>query len=233
MPPMLTHLFALSSYVICADGGANRLHDLCALPHSPGEESKSAVRHLPDAVKGDMDSIRPDVRGYYESRGVGIIEDGSVDLNDLEKCLWQVKEVQEGGAGMFDAVCIYGGWGGRFDQSMSSLSSLFKFMDIFRHTILVDEETTVTLLKPCEGDSAHVIRPAANVEGKLCGLIPVFGPCSDVTTDGLRWNLKGDELCFGRLVSSSNEYSPGKDVVVRCNNFLAWTTQISLRNGGT
>jgi thiamine pyrophosphokinase len=176
-----------------------------------------------------MDSIRPDVRGYYESRGVGIIEDGSVDLNDLEKCLWQVKEVQEGGAGMFDAVCIYGGWGGRFDQSMSSLSSLFKvsfvsalpsltltlvllslclpeptrnlfptpasqFMDIFRHTILVDEETTVTLLKPCEGDSAHVIRPAANVEGKLCGLIPVFGPCSDVTTDGLRWNLKGDEL---------------------------------------
>ncbi|GMH76820.1 hypothetical protein TrRE_jg11716 [Triparma retinervis] len=174
MPPMLAHLFGLCSYVICADGGANRLYDLCGLAHSSGEELKTAGRHLPDAVKGDMDSIRPDVRRYYESRGVSIIEDGSVDLNDLEKCLWQVKDMQEGRTGMFDAVCIYGGWGGRFDQSMSSLSALFK-----------------------------------------------------VTTDGLRWNLNGDELCFGKLVSSSNEYSPGIDVTVRCNNFLAWTTQIT------
>jgi hypothetical protein len=67
-------------------------------------------------------------------------------------------------------------------------------MDVFQHMIMVDEETTATLIKPGEGDSTHVIRPAAAVEGKLCGLIPVFGPCSEVTTDGLRWNLNGDEL---------------------------------------
>ena len=37
MPPMLAHLFGLCSYVICADGGANRLYDLCGLAHSSGE----------------------------------------------------------------------------------------------------------------------------------------------------------------------------------------------------
>ena len=199
-----------------------------------------------------MDSIRPVVKEYYSSRGVQIIEDDSVDLNDLEKvriwkgdesiyltsphhftrfstqCLWQVKETQESTISRpFDTVCIYGGWGGRFDQSMSSLSALFKFRDTFKHTIMVDEDTAVKLLRPCEDDSTHIIRPAAAVEGKLCGLIPVFGPCSSVTTQGLRWNLKDDELCLGKLVSSSNEFTPRMDVSVKCNNFLAWTTQIS------
>jgi hypothetical protein len=43
---------------ICADGGANRLYDLL-------ETSEDKIAHLPDLVKGDLDSIRPDVSNFY------------------------------------------------------------------------------------------------------------------------------------------------------------------------
>lgn len=47
-------------------------------------------RVFPNAIKGDMDSIRSDVRGYYTSAGVSVVEDDGMDTNDLEKCLWEV-----------------------------------------------------------------------------------------------------------------------------------------------
>jgi hypothetical protein len=44
----------------------------------------------------------------------------------------------------------------------------------------------------------------AGVEGPHCGLFPVGSVTSSVWTTGLRWNLQGEELCMGGLVSSSN-----------------------------
>ena len=46
-------------YRICADGGANRLFD--------GLSAEDRVRYVPDAVKGDLDSVRADVRAFYRS----------------------------------------------------------------------------------------------------------------------------------------------------------------------
>lgn len=94
LPAMLDHLFAISSYAICADGGANRLYDMTeGLRNSDGVGviSRAACpRVFPNAIKGDMDSIRSDVRGYYTSAGVSVVEDDGMDTNDLEKCLWEV-----------------------------------------------------------------------------------------------------------------------------------------------
>ncbi|GMI07501.1 hypothetical protein TrLO_g8232 [Triparma laevis f. longispina] len=230
MPPVMSLLHGISSFVICADGGANRLYDM------------SGGAQKPDAIKGDLDSIRPQVLKHYEEAGVEIVKDPSQDMNDLEKCLWYLRQVEESSrSSRFDTVCVYGGLGGRFDQTMSSVSALFKFLDVFENIVLVDEETTATLLRPCRapsgglesegggrgGGDVHVIRPSPEVEGKLCGLIPMSGPCANVKTSGLKWNLKGEELCFGKLVSSSNEFSPGTEVRVSNDNFLVWTTHIS------
>ncbi|GMH81167.1 hypothetical protein TrVE_jg8663 [Triparma verrucosa] len=228
---MLSLLYEISSFVMCADGGANRLYDM-----SGGGALK------PDAIKGDLDSIRGDVLKYYEESGVEIVKDSSQDMNDLEKCLWHMKQVEESSKKpRFDTVCVYGGLGGRFDQSMSSVSALFKFLDVFDNVVLVDEETTATLLRPCrvppgdlekeDGDGGekcdvHVIRPSAEIEGKLCGLIPIFGTCTNVKTCGLKWDLNGEELSFGKLISSSNECT-GTEVRVSSDNFLVWTTHVS------
>ena len=131
MPPILNRLYALSSFVMCADGGANRLYDMSSLggeyPRKSALHDKPPMCDLltplssssafkPDVIKGDLDSIRPDVKSHYEKLGVEILQDDSVDTNDLEKCLWHLREVDT----RFGIVCVYGGLGGRFDQTMSS-----------------------------------------------------------------------------------------------------------------
>jgi hypothetical protein len=45
---------------------------------------------------------------------------------------------------------------------------------------------------------------AVVVEGKSCGLLPIGGKVRSITTTGLQWDLNGDCLEMGQLVSSSN-----------------------------
>ncbi|KAK9086422.1 hypothetical protein Syun_028816 [Stephania yunnanensis] len=52
---------------LCADGGANRVFD--EMPQlMPNEDAPDVQnRFLPDVIKGDMDSIRPEVLGFYSN----------------------------------------------------------------------------------------------------------------------------------------------------------------------
>ena len=75
-PPSLVfqHLWDSSSFRVAADGGANRLYDF-----------NSSL--LPDAIRGDLDSLRPNVRAHYEERGVSVTRDCDQNTNDLDKAL--------------------------------------------------------------------------------------------------------------------------------------------------
>lgn len=73
---------------ICADGGANRLFD--QIPHmiTAVDPDTARQQHLPDLIKGDLDSVRQEVREFYTSHGVPFIDLSSdQDTTDLEKCL--------------------------------------------------------------------------------------------------------------------------------------------------
>lgn len=73
---------------ICADGGANRLYDQIPDMVTSIDATTARQQHLPDLIKGDLDSVRPEVRDFYMSRGVPIIDLSSdQDTTDLEKCL--------------------------------------------------------------------------------------------------------------------------------------------------
>ena len=50
---------------------------------------QSADRHSyqPDLIKGDLDSLRPDVRAFYETLGVPVIRDRDQNSTDLGKCI--------------------------------------------------------------------------------------------------------------------------------------------------
>jgi len=50
----------------------------------------------------------------------------------------------------------------------------------------------------------HDIWPVAGVEGPTCAVLPVGGPAQWVRTRGLEWDLQGQRLEMGLLVSSSN-----------------------------
>lgn len=59
----------------CADGGANRLYDRFVKGKGKAENSEEWAEEderqenwLPDLVLGDLDSLRLDVKAYYESK---------------------------------------------------------------------------------------------------------------------------------------------------------------------
>ena len=95
---------------ICADGGANRLHDqipLLARGFSSDADARAAF--MPDFIKGDLDSVRRDVLDYYAARGVPFVDLSSdQDTTDLTKCLTNLDERIRGCGGGKDG----GGGGG-------------------------------------------------------------------------------------------------------------------------
>ena len=62
----------IAKHIICADGGANRLYN-------------SSYRDTPNlrTITGDLDSLEPETKSYYEGRGVEVIQDRDQNTNDL------------------------------------------------------------------------------------------------------------------------------------------------------
>jgi thiamine pyrophosphokinase len=74
----------------------------------------------------------------------------------------------------------------------------------------------------------HLIKPITALEGPICGLIPLGGPCDNVTTKGLRWNLHESKLAFGSLVSSSNMLD-ADEIEVTTDAPLVWTIEFGVK----
>ena len=233
-PPSLLfrRLWESSLFRVCADGGANRLHD-------------SATEYVPDAIRGDLDSLRLDVRAYYEERGTCVEEDGDQNTNDLDKALQLVnsrrEEIWSSTNNANRLVCVYGAFGGRFDQEMGSIQALFKWGDTFNNKLFLFDDNTCAFLLPSVirneirlpfyGESpANEMENAPDGlvgEGPTCGLIPIGHRCEFVYTSGLKWNLDGSaSLEFGGLVSTSNRAM--EDVItVQASHPLVFTAEMT------
>ncbi|UIZ22167.1 hypothetical protein KXD40_005167 [Peronospora effusa] len=217
------NLWTHASLTVCADGGANRLYD-----RSVEIQAQDIV--TPHYIKGDLDSLRDDVRDFYAAKRTTVLKDPDQDTNDLDKCLQLIYQVQEendteGNKNRQFYVMIFGAMGGRFDQEMQNINALFRWRDKFEQMVLLANETTVRLLMPA---IRHVIIPNFNFETRTCGLIPIAGTCKETTTSGLKWNLSpGMETGFGGLISSSNHMEDSSEQVeVVTSHPLIWTTEL-------
>jgi thiamine pyrophosphokinase len=200
-PPsrLLEILWHLSSERICADGGANRLYEA------------TDGNWIPNRIRGDLDSLDPKVRAFYESKnGCTIEQDPCQETNDLDKAL-QVVVCNNTDDTTIKRIIIYGAFGGRFDQEMASFQALYKWGPKFNYqlwlysdetcAILIPANTQIELKLPCFDKTI----PDIVGEGPTCGLIPLGCKCDSIVTTGLQWNLDGTvPLEFGGLVSTSN-----------------------------
>lgn len=129
---------------MCADGGANRLYD-----RGVALEAQHLV--APHYIKGDLDSLRADVREYFSAKGTQVLQDPDQNTNDLDKCLQLIHQLQEAddSSDRF-SVMIFGAMGGRFDQEMQNVNALFRWKDKFQQMVMLSSETTARLLAPNE-----------------------------------------------------------------------------------
>jgi len=138
-PAVLQRLWTNSSFRMCADGGANRLHDVSSGGRKgrPRDDSASALPAptatralrtplLPDRIHGDLDSLRADVRAFYAARAVPITQDQDKDSTDFGKVVGEVRLLVQSEARSYQDVLVLGSLAGRVDQGIGLLHEVFR-----------------------------------------------------------------------------------------------------------
>ena len=208
------HRFSLH---MCADGGANQLHDM----------TESPELYLPHTVCGDLDSARPEVLQYYQQRGSRVLKLSDQDSTDFTKTVSEVLALQQKGLANFSSIYAANAIGGRFDQTLGNVQTVMSLEEQLCGTplYLLSEDSIAVLLRP--GRSSIAVN--SGLERGYCGLLPIGEPCSSCTTTGLQWNLNGQSMRFGGLVSTSNLLAPGHPTVeVSSTTPLLWTMSPAL-----
>ncbi|KAK0546968.1 hypothetical protein OC846_005048 [Tilletia horrida] len=234
-------LWSRAKLRLCADGGANRL--LEAFPPSENaisgytytydEVNKGKENHVyippPHEIRGDLDSIRPRTREFFEKRGVSVIERRSQYATDLQKCAKAVEifeaESSPSASHTELELVIYGGLSGRFDQTVHTLHVLWTLGAPLPHpsaesawekdrdedarlkrrkkTWVVGEQCLVWILPP----GRHRIQARTPPLGPTCGILPLASSeGAKVTTRGLRWDIDASmPTSLPDFVSTSNQ----------------------------
>ncbi|GAB7331983.1 hypothetical protein MBLNU13_g03890t1 [Cladosporium sp. NU13] len=167
-------LYTHASYTLCADGGADRLHNLIITKY-PDLQSDVALRNtLPNAIHGDLDSLSATTRASYAKLGVEISQDPDQYSTDFGKAIAKVLSTKP----TTRDLLVLGSVGGRVDQGIGLLHELYREQK-FRHPevrfwlfseasggmahLVVDTVTEHTCDKPIlmEGDSSILPRKAA------------------------------------------------------------------------
>jgi thiamine pyrophosphokinase len=146
-----------------------------------------------DVVVGDLDSVTDHALETAEAAGARIERHPAAkDAIDLELALDAARRLEA------KRVVVIGGDGGRLDLFTGNLLLLASpaYADLDIEAIIGRARVYVV-----RGELVVTGRP-----GQLLTLLPVHGPAIGVTTVGLRYPLRGEELPAGTSRGCSNEF---------------------------
>lgn len=179
--------------IVCADGGSQ--HAL-------------ALGLQPDAIIGDLDSIREEDRASIEAAEAQL-RSYPRDKNetDLELALQYALEQKP------SAIIIIGALGKRLDQALGNIA-LLSSPGLATQNIRLDDGLEEAWF--CPGRSEIEGRA-----GEVVSLIPWGGPVEGVSTEGLRWPLRSETLYPDKTRGISNEMlQPVAEISIRSGLLL-------------
>jgi thiamine pyrophosphokinase len=138
-----------------------------------------------DVVIGDMDSYRPLDEEPYD-----VIHDPDQYSNDLEKALKSAKDRK------VTHLKVLGATGLRLDHTLKNLSVLKQFNHQFEQLVFLDEYGLIMLLP---AQYSNELDPGTTVS-----LFPLSGTVTGITTHGLKYPLKNEDLENGVRDGTSN-----------------------------
>ncbi|KAK7204266.1 thiamine pyrophosphokinase [Myxozyma melibiosi] len=224
---MLKRVWDNATVRACADGGANRLF------HALDKSSRQKFK--PDFIAGDLDSLMPEIREYYEFvLSVPIYHSPDQYSTDFGKCLVQLSVMNPAER---LAIVALGGTGGRVDQEFHSYHTLFTHEVMAtaeddsdptkrRREVTLLSDDSLTFLVPQADEkplTAKIFTPRS-VVGPTCGLIPILGP-SVISIKGFTWDVEDWPTSFGTQVSTSNAME-GDEVYVKSDKTLIFTLEV-------
>lgn len=193
-------LYNTAGTVICADAGADRLHDLVTSKFSDLAYDVAIAKFLPHIIDGDLDSISNSVKHAYAAQGVKIIHDSDQYSTDFGK---SVKTALKHQPAIRD-VLVLGSLGGRVDQGIGLLHELYREQCSRHEGIrfwLVTEASISTML--VQGTTRLATNLSSGVIEENIGILPIYGPAV-ISTSGLEWDVEDWKTEMGGMVSTSN-----------------------------
>jgi thiamine pyrophosphokinase len=177
----LAALAAAAEPLLAADGGANHL---------------ARIGRRPDAVIGDLDSIRPGVRSFVgEER---MIHRPDQDRTDLDKSLdYAISELG------LDGLTVLGAVGGRIDHVVGNLGLLAARAMGERLVFLAADHSILATT----GELALEAEP-----GEIWSFF-TFDPAVRVGLEGVRWPITDASIDLAGYPSISNEAASDKVTV--------------------
>ncbi|TKA30080.1 hypothetical protein B0A50_02799 [Salinomyces thailandicus] len=211
-----------ASFRICADGGANRLHDVVLNGTATQDWSEALQQLLPDTIHGDLDSLDKQVRERYEHLGVEISEDPDQYSTDFGKSIKKIVERMPA----VRNILIHGSLGGRVDQGIGLLHELYREQSLRHPKVrfwLLTESSVSVLLRT--GTTVLQTPLGEGLITRNIGILPLYGPAR-ISTMGLEWDVDDWPTELGGQVSTSN-HIVSDSVTIRTDNDVLFTVERS------
>ena len=187
-PPdyLLLRLWGETDFKVAADGGANRLIKLDLIP---------------DAVVGDFDSIKQEIKNILPSSILHKINEQNT--NDADKAVRHC--INEG----FSEIDIIGADGYRQDQFLSNLEIMLKYLPIARLVLWTKIERMEFVIDTWK---EHLPK------GTTISLLPLFGGAENVLTHGLKFNILNKSILPGEPPSGVSNLVESSPVSISVKN---------------